>query len=155
MQVIQLPSNKPVFSTGVTRTALSCWLVNHHPHCSLLLMWKVSHKYIMCTTFGTNVDLGGICGLQKRLLLTLHPGDYEPVGFHIHSCVASCHAFVAILYSSVNVFFHWFDQSVSYFPEQSIRCLLYKVSENGGKCWSVYKMSNVHSPKIQIQFTVK
>lgn len=61
--------------TGLIRAAASiwqpCWIVIKQPHALHLLMWKVTNKHIILTsfaTFGTNVNLGRICGLSVGCL---------------------------------------------------------------------------------------
>ena len=49
---------------------------------STLLVWKPANELFTWTwyaTFGTNVNVGLICGLQKHLLLTLYCGDWAGI----------------------------------------------------------------------------
>ena len=70
-------------SRGVTWTAVSCWALlavitpppSPPPPNVKTGSWAYSGVWTWYDTFGTDVKLGWICGLQKRHMQTWYPGD--------------------------------------------------------------------------------
>lgn len=99
------------------------WKRNHHP--LRLLMWKVENKHLIWTwsgTFGTNVNIGCICGLQKHQLITLNPGDcvsfrFKSSTFHLQcsewTCTPVRSAKVIFLANCGKLFFFFFIDLIS------------------------------------------